>query len=87
MKKLAIRIDTSGTVPMGGNHYMLHPVIMADDFEARSYYAMGHTIVEVEDAEAERLVKEAGQALAHQIEVANLTMNAWEPSPINKVES
>lgn len=71
--KLAVRKDTSGTVPMGGYYYMLHPFEMESVFQEKTFKQMGHLIIEVDDKEGARLLKEAAAALNHQIEVAILT--------------
>lgn len=71
--KLAVKKDAGEMQGMGGYHYMLHPFPMKDDCEASMYFSMGYAIVEVPDAEGERLVTQAKAALAHQMEVAILT--------------
>jgi len=71
--KLAVRKDTSGTVPMGGFHYMLHPLKMDTGFEANLYQMMGYITIEVEQEKGQQLLEAAREALAHQMEVAILT--------------
>ena len=74
--KLAVRKDTSGTVPLGGYYYSLHPIKLRDDFEANTYELMGYIIITVEDSRGEELLKEAREALNHQINVSVLAEDA-----------
>lgn len=67
--KLAVKKE-EGRVPGGGFHYMTHPMAMHDDFEAECYARMGYVIIEVSQEVGEKLIKGAGAALGHQMEVA-----------------
>jgi len=71
--KLAVMKDSSGKFPMGGFHYNVIPMAMQDDLSIWTYEKMGHIIIEVDDETGKRLLKEAGAALRHQVEVAILT--------------
>lgn len=68
--KLAIKKD-EGSIPGGGFHYMLHPFRIPDE-EAPLWSAIGYQVVGVGEEKGQRLLKEAGDALRHQVEVAFL---------------
>lgn len=74
--KLAVKKDTSAENPLAGYHYMLMPVLMESDQMAALWALMGHTIIEVDEERGLRLLKAAGAALQHQVEVAYLTEKA-----------
>lgn len=69
--KLAVMVDFSGKVPLGGNHYMLFPKKLGVQ-ESEIFRLMGYEIIEVDEIEADRLIDQAGAALNHQVEVAVL---------------
>ena len=73
--KLAV-MKAEGHIPGGGYHYMLHPIALKDDFEADVFKMIGYVILEVTDADGEKLLKEAREALMHQCQVAVLTEKA-----------
>jgi len=79
---LAVKKD-EGSVPMGGFHYMLHPIEMRSPEEAQIFQFMGYVIVEVDAAWGKKLVAEAHAALAHQVQVAVLVdgpeSKRWAP--------
>lgn len=62
-----------GHIPHGGFHYCVVPKRMEDANEHLLWELQGHVVVEVSEEHGERLLKEAGAALCHQIEVATLT--------------
>lgn len=68
--KLAIRKD-EGSIPGGGFHYMLHPFAVEEGCEG-FWRVIGYVVVDVPDPEGQRLLKQAGEALRHQVEVAFL---------------
>lgn len=70
--KIAVRLDTSGTVPMGGYHFMAHPFAMKNDMEEALYAQMGYKIIVVTDQKGEQILEEARAALNHQVEIACL---------------
>jgi hypothetical protein len=72
--KLAVRKEP-GTVPGGGFHYMLHLMAMESDAQAAVFEMIGYQITEVGDDEGARLLRDAGKALFHQVEVAWLVEN------------
>lgn len=80
--KLALE-KMPGHIPFGGDHYFLHPVKL-DDAEAEMYKIMGKQIIEVADDHGERLLKESGAALRHQVEIAFLYEKAaaYVPKPL-----
>jgi hypothetical protein len=85
--KLAVMKDESSRVPGGGYHYNLHPFEMRDEFECKVYQQMGYIIIEVEDLRGKELIKQAKDALNHQVNVAVLAdaaeKNTPGPRPIN----
>lgn len=70
--KLAIRKE-EGSIPMGGYHYNLVPLKFESDREASLWGLLGYIIIEVTEEEGLRLLREAGAALRHQVEVAFIT--------------
>lgn len=70
--KIAIKKD-EGNIPGGGYHYMTFPVPMeTQGMHSVAFKMMGYEIIEVDDVLGEKIIKEARQALAHQVEVAHL---------------
>lgn len=76
--KLAVKKD-EGSIPGCGFHYMLHPFPFEDEKQAELWGLMGYHIVEVEAEKGERLLREARDALRHQIEVAFLVDETRAP--------
>lgn len=71
MVKLAVKKE-EGRIPGGGFHYMLMPMRIEDAFQASAFERMGNIIIEVTDERAEELIKQAGEAMMHQLNVAVL---------------
>lgn len=70
--KLAVKKDGGELQGLGGYHYMLVPFPMEDDKHAELWALMGHEIVEIDDQNGARLLRDAREALRHQVEVAYL---------------
>ncbi len=68
--KLAVRKE-EGQIHGAGYHYFLAPHRLTEP-DAAMWGLLGWHIVEVDDARGERLIREAGEALRHQFEIACL---------------
>lgn len=73
--KLAV-MKMPGHIIGGGYHYFLHPQRIEDKFQEECFSSMGHIIIEVTEERGEELLKESGQALLHQINIAALAYAA-----------
>jgi hypothetical protein len=73
--KLAVKKE-EGRIPGGGFHYLLIPKRMESPEEAEIWEFTGHVIIDVPSEVGERLLKESGQRLKHEVEVAHYAERA-----------